>query len=164
MYVDVQVYKEVMARWASGVTVVTAQVDGKPIGITASSLSSVSVNPPQVLICVGNTLYTHHAIQQSGAFAVNILAADQLEWGMRFAGMLPEGEDRFHDIETTTAITGSPLLPGVLSWLDCRLRHAYDAGDHTIFVGEVVDAGANEAGAPLLYFNRAWRQLQMEPL
>lgn len=164
MSIDVQVFKETMAHWASGVTVVTAQVEGKPIGITASSLSSVSVNPPQVLICVGNTLYTHHAIQESGAFAVNILASNQLEWGMRFAGMLPEGEGRFHDIEYTVGATGSPLLPGVLGWLDCRLRHAYDAGDHTIFVGEVVGGGVGEGEAPLLYFDRAWRQLQVEPV
>jgi flavin reductase (DIM6/NTAB) family NADH-FMN oxidoreductase RutF len=64
----------------------------------------------------------------------------------------------------TRAVTGAPILPDVLGWLDCRLRHAYDGGDHTIFVGEVVAAGASETRSPLLYFNRTWRQLDAELL
>ena len=151
-------FKNVLAHWASGVTIVTTVANGQPVGITASSLTSLSLDPPQVLICVARKLYTHSAIMKSGAYAVNILGVDHLEWGMRFAGMRPE-QDRFADIAWTTAFTGSPILPGVIGWLDCRLRHAYDGDDHSIFVGEVLAADYREDMKPLLYFNRNWRQL-----
>jgi flavin reductase (DIM6/NTAB) family NADH-FMN oxidoreductase RutF len=164
MGMDVQSFKDALAHWTSGVTVVTTQMDGRPVGITASSLTSVSLAPPQILICVARKLYTHQAIEQSGVFAVNILGTDHLEWGMRFAGMMPELADRFAGIELQRGITGAPILPDVLGWLDCRLRHAYDGGDHTIFVGEVMAAGATEERSPLLYFNRTWRQLDGTPL
>lgn len=164
MSIDVQSFKNALAHWASGVTVVTTRVDDKPVGITASSLTSVSLDPPQILICVSRKLYTHQAIEQSGFFAVNILGADHLEWGMRFAGMIPELNDRFAGVETYTAVTGAPILADVLGWLDCRVRHAYDGGDHTIFIGEVVAAGATEERSPLLYFNRTWRKMDAEPL
>jgi flavin reductase (DIM6/NTAB) family NADH-FMN oxidoreductase RutF len=156
-------FKNVLAHWASGVTIVTTIADGKPVGITASSLTSLSLSPPQVLICVARKLYTHSAIVQAGAYAVNILGVEHLEWGMRFAGMRPE-RDRFADIAWTTAHTGSPILPGVIGWLDCKLRHAYDGDDHSIFVGEVLAADYREDMQPLLYFNRNWRELAEAPL
>ena len=168
MGVDVQLFKATMAQWASGVTVVTTNLAGERVGITASSFASLSLEPPRVLVCVAKRLYTHHVIEQSQVFAVNILAADQLAWGMRFAGVMPEKEDRFAGIAVETAATGSPLLPGVLGWVDCELRHAYDGGDHTIFVGEVVAAWAIDATRedklPILYHNRQWRQLAAEVL
>ena len=156
-------FKNVLAHWASGVTIVTTMGDGRPVGITASSLTSVSLDPPQVLICVARKLYTHSAILRAGAYAVNILGVEHLEWGMRFAGMRPE-QDRYADIVWTTAHTGSPILPGVIGRLDCELRHAYDGDDHSIFVGEVMAADYRESTQPLLYFNRDWRQLAEAPL
>ena len=163
MSYDTQGFKNALAHWATGVTVVTTMIDGKPVGITASSLTSLSLDPPQVLICVARKLFTHAAIMQRRTYAVNILGVDHLEWGMRFAGMRPE-VDRFADIAWTTAKTGSPILPGVIGWLDCELRHVYDGDDHSIFVGEVVAAGHREDMAPLLYFKRNWRHLADLPL
>jgi flavin reductase (DIM6/NTAB) family NADH-FMN oxidoreductase RutF len=163
MGVDVHDYKNALAHWATGVTVVTTLSGDRHVGITASSLTSLSLEPPQILICVARKLYTHAAIMESGVFAVNILNVEQVEWGMRFAGMIPEHADRFEGIEFDTATSGCAILPGVLGWLDCTLRHAYDGDDHTIFVGEVVAAGF-EDGAPLLYFNRHWRQLSDQRL
>lgn len=157
-------FKNAMAQWASGVTVVTCHHEGKNLGITASSFSSVSLEPPRILVCVAKPLYTHGVIQSSGIFAVNILGTEHLEWGMRFAGMFPEIEDRFAGIDYFQAATGSPILPNVLGWLDCRVAHAYDGGDHTIFVGEVVAAGSRAVGEPILYFNRTWRRLDDTPL
>jgi flavin reductase (DIM6/NTAB) family NADH-FMN oxidoreductase RutF len=161
MGVDVQDFKNALSHWTTGVTVVTTRSGERHIGITASSLTSLSLEPPQILVCVARKLHTHAAILESGVFAVNILSVEQIKWGMRFAGMIPEDGDRFADIEFDTATTGCAILPGVLGWLDCTLRHAYDGDDHTIFVGEVVAAGFQE-GAPLLYFNRHWRQLSDE--
>jgi flavin reductase (DIM6/NTAB) family NADH-FMN oxidoreductase RutF len=161
MGVDAQDFKNALSHWTTGVTVVTTRSGERHIGITASSLTSLSLEPPQILVCVARKLHTHAAILASGVFAVNILSVEQIKWGMRFAGMIPEDGDRFADIEFDTATTGCAILPGVLGWLDCTLRHAYDGDDHTIFVGEVVAAGFQE-GAPLLYFNRHWRQLSEE--
>ncbi len=159
MAIDPQDFRAAMSQWASGVTIVTSINNGARVGITASSLSSVSLEPPRILICLAKRLFTHQVILESKAFAVNILAADQQEWGMRFAGMLPEDGDRFFDIETFTAETGSPLLPGVLGWLDCELSDVYDQGDHSILVGNVVAATASEVHTPILYYHRAWRAL-----
>lgn len=161
---DGDTFKSAMAQWASGVTVVTSVTDAGWVGITASSLTSVSLNPPRVLICVAKRLYTHQVILASGVFAVSILNAEQVEWGMRFAGMMPELTDRFAGIDVRLAETGSPILPDVLAWLDCRVAHAYDGGDHTIFVGDVLAAGAADRTDPVLYFKRHWRKLDAELL
>jgi flavin reductase (DIM6/NTAB) family NADH-FMN oxidoreductase RutF len=163
MSVDEQDFKNALAHWATGVTVVTTRSGDRHVGITASSLTSLSLHPPQVLVCVARKLLTHAAIFESGMFAVNILNVEQLAWGMRFAGMVPESEDRFEGIDFTIEETGCAILPDVIGWVDCRLRHTFDSGDHTIFVGEVLAAGA-QSGAPLLYFNRHWRQLSDQRL
>ena len=163
MGIDAQAFREVMAHWATGVTIVTSRLGSAPVGITASSFASLSLQPPQVLICVNKRLNTNEAINQSGFFAINILSVDQEEWGKLFAGMRPEVTERFADIDWRTAQTGAPILPEVLGWLDCRLSHAYDGDDHTIFVGEVIASGARNTGLPLLYYNRGWRHLADKP-
>lgn len=158
MPVDSQTFKEVMAHWGSGVTVVTTVHEASWKGTTASSLSSVSLTPPMVSVCLAQKLYTHKLVKESGIFAVNILAAHQLEIGKLFAGMYPEIEDRFAQHTWETAVTSSPVLKDALGWVDCKIAHAYPAGDHTIFVGEVMAGNAAQMGAPLLYFNREWGQ------
>jgi flavin reductase (DIM6/NTAB) family NADH-FMN oxidoreductase RutF len=159
MGIEAQAFKEVMAHWATGVTVVTTMVEGSPVGITANSFTSVSLHPPQVLICVNKALHTNGAIHRSRFFAVNILSVEQEDWGKIFAGLKPEVLDRFEGIDWSTGVTGAPILPAVLGWLDCRVSHAYDGDDHTIFVGEVVASDARRQGTPLLYYNRGWRHM-----
>jgi len=156
--VDPQAFKQAMSQFASGVTVVTTLYEGQRSGLTASSFSSLSLDPPLVLVCIARRTATHGVIEKSGIFAVNVLADHQLDFGMRFAGLVPGRKDRFHGIETTAAVTGSPLLPGVLSWVDCRLWKRYEGGDHSIFVGEVIALAATTADTPLLYHNRLWRR------
>lgn len=157
MAVDPQAYKEILARWSSGVTVVTSLAGDTPIGLTVSSFTSVSLEPPLVLISIAKHLDSHEVFRQSGIFAVNILSRDQIEWGKLFAGMYPEVENRFEGIDYLTAVTGSPLLPGVMAWIDCRVWQMYDGGDHTLFLGEVVAASAsNDAPTPLAYHRRQW--------
>lgn len=161
MTADLADFKQALSRWASGVTVVTTlSAEGHPKGMTASSFTSVSINPLLILICVKQGLYTHHLITESGFFAVNMLAHSQIEWGKLFAGMMPEVEDRFADIRYTQAVTGAPILPNVIGWVDCRLHQAFDSGDHTIFVGQVVAAHGTTEGQPLIYANRAWGTFQ----
>jgi flavin reductase (DIM6/NTAB) family NADH-FMN oxidoreductase RutF len=132
--IEPQAFKDTLSHWASGVTVVTAQHGDTRVGITASSFSSVSLTPPQILVCVVKKLYTHQIIEQSGCFAVHILQKEQLDWGKRFA------------------------------WLDCKVSAAYDGSDHTIFVGEVMATASGDLGEPLLYYHRNWRVLDPEPV
>jgi flavin reductase (DIM6/NTAB) family NADH-FMN oxidoreductase RutF len=158
MALDPQSFKAVMGQWPSGVTVVTTVDADGPAGMTASSFSSVSLDPPLVSICIARHLPTHARLSKAGVFAVNILSKNQVQDGLRFAGQLREVGDRFQGIATTTAATGAPLLPGTLGWVDCRVWAMHAGGDHTIFVGEVLDAGIDRTAAPLLYHSRAWGQ------
>jgi len=157
MTVTIPEFKQAMAQWASGVTVVTTCAENGALkGMTASSFTSLSIDPLLILICVAKKLYSHQVLLQNQIFAVNILSEHQKYWGELFAGMHPEIEDRFSVTGYKTAITGSPILPDVLAWLDCRLYQTHDAGDHTIFIGEVVAAQGNGGALPLTYFNRQW--------
>ena len=159
MTIQPATFKEAMSQFASGVTVITTAYEAAVHGMTASSFCSLSLKPPLVLVCIAQGARSHALMQESGVFAANILRAGQLEWGMRFAGLFPEIEDRFADVAYQTAVTGSPILPGTLSWVDCKLHRAYAGGDHTIFVGEVIACGIGVDGVPLLYYDRHWRQL-----
>lgn len=159
MAIHPNTFKQTMSRFASGVTVVTTHYQGEKHGMTASSFCSVSLDPPLVLVCIARHVRSHCFIEKSGVFAVNILGADQVEWGKRFAGMKPEIEDRFTGIKAGVAATDSPILPDTLGWVDCELRYAYAGGDHTIFVGEVIAGGTSDKDKPLLYYNRTWREL-----
>jgi len=158
MTFDPNDFKRAMGQFASGVTVVTTKHGDTPIGITASSFTSLSLNPPLVLVSLDKKLFTHNVIAESGFFAVNVLSSRQLELGMRFAGMKPEIKDRFAGLDIHTAETGAPLLPNSLAWVDCKVWNMYDGGDHTIFVGEVKALSVSDLDMPLLYHNRLWRR------
>lgn len=155
MAIDAALFKNTLAQWASGVTVVTVKHNGIYHGMTASSFSSVSLTPPLILVCVAKKAHTHNTLLEAGAFAVNILGASQSDLGKRFAGLLPDITDRFAGIDYTVGETGSPLLTGVLASMDCRVYQAIDAGDHTVVIGEILAAHV-ESGEPLLYSNRRW--------
>jgi flavin reductase (DIM6/NTAB) family NADH-FMN oxidoreductase RutF len=166
--VDAETFRAVLGQWPSGVTVVTTvrtdeQSEGNLAagwhGMTASSFSSVSLDPPLVSVCLARKIWTHDLIDSTGVFAVNILAKDQADVGKRFAGMLGiEVHERFDGLDVRTAETGSPVLGDALGWVDCRVVYAYPGGDHTIFVGEVLAADTPRLTAPLLFHSRAWGQ------
>jgi flavin reductase (DIM6/NTAB) family NADH-FMN oxidoreductase RutF len=156
MTVDAGTFKDTLAQFVSGVTIVTTQHDSTLNGATVSSFTSVSLDPPLILICLQKQIATHDAILASGQFAVNILNERQIDPAMIFAGMQPDITDRFDGQPTITAATGSPILADSLGWLDCRVWQSFDGGDHTIIVGEVLAAGTAESASPLLYHNRQW--------
>ena len=147
-------FRAVMRRFATGVTVVTTIVDGRPKGFTANAFSSVSADPPMVLICVNRLARSHPLISQAGHFCVNILHLDQRVLAERFASHEPV--DPFATIPYGSARTGSPVLEGTLAFLDCELAEEHSAGTHTVFIGTVLACGATD-GAPLGYFNAAYR-------
>lgn len=156
MKIDAWAFRQAMSQFASGVTVVTTVENGTPYGLTASSFTSLSMDPPLVLVCLSKRLETHATIERAGVFAVNILSAAQRELGMRFAGLLPDVDDRFAGLEWRSATTGAPLLNHCLAWVDCRLHAVHEGGDHSIFVGRVEAVGEVQPGEPLLYHNRTW--------
>ena len=157
--INTDIFKQAMSQFAAGVTVITTVYQGKPIGITATAFTSLSVEPPLILVNLNKKLFTHQVVSESGIFAVNMLKSTQKELGMRFAGMMPDIEDRFVGVATETAVTSSPLLTDALAWVDCKTWATYDGGDHTIFVGEVVAASVADDGTPLVYSNRQWQEV-----
>ncbi len=154
--------RKVMRRWASGVAIVAAQAGGRRHGMTVSSFTSVSLEPPLVVISLENHSTTQGLVIASRAFAVNILDETQGDLAQRFAGGIPDGQDRFAGLTAEPGPSGSPILAGGLAYLDCRMTAAYPVGTHTLFVGEVVAAGIRQGGRPLLYFQRDYRRLSME--
>ena len=157
---DELTFKEAVSRFATGVTVVGTMSEQGPIGMTVTAFSSLSLQPPLVLVCIDRGAYLHDQLYQSQNFSVNLLAHHQLEWGMRFAGQTDERPaERFEDIDYLTAESGAPILPGCLAWVDCTLHTTHDGGDHTIFVGHVLASGNSPEDVPLLYFDRRWAGL-----
>jgi flavin reductase (DIM6/NTAB) family NADH-FMN oxidoreductase RutF len=159
-----ETFKAVMNRWCSGVTVISGRGGDRIHGMVASSFTSVSLDPITVLFCANHSTRTHAVVKAAGAFAVNLLAEDQLDTFRVFAGQAGDPEDRFAGEEIATAITGAPILARSLAWLDCRLVADYPGGNtHSIFLGQVVAAGVDGDGAagrpPLTYFDRRAHRL-----
>ena len=157
-------FREAMSRWASGVTVVGAAHQGKRAGLVASSFTSVSADPPTVLVCVDRRSRSLATIEDASAFAVSVLAATQDQAFRVFAGMEGDVPDKFAACgeDVRAAVTGSPVLGGSVGWFDCRLVARHDGGaSHVILIGEVVECGAapDPGLAPLLYYSRATRRL-----
>jgi flavin reductase (DIM6/NTAB) family NADH-FMN oxidoreductase RutF len=123
--------------------------------MTVASFASLSLRPPLVLVCIEKTVKTHDAIAAAGAFAVNILADDQTAVSNRFAS---RSEDKFAESATHEGAYGLPLIDGALTTLECRVTDQLPGGDHTIFVGEVLDAVTHE-GEPLVYFRSGYRAI-----
>ena len=142
-----------MRRFPTGVTVVTSVKDGEPRGVTVNAFSSVSAEPPMVLICINREARSYLYIASSKAFCVNLLGGDQRALAERFSGKLRDRQ--FEDVEFTTAVTGSPVLVGTVGYLDCEVAEEHHAGTHSIFVGHVLDAAAR-AGSPLGYYDGAF--------
>jgi len=157
MAVSAEQFREGLRHWASGVTIVTSSCGERIHGMTVSAFSSVSLDPPLVLVCADKATITHGLIAESGVFAVNVLARGQEALSNRFASKKDEHR-RFEGIEWSRGATGAPILPGVLVALDCRVVAAHDAGDHVIYVGSVESISARQA-EPLVYHVGAYRAL-----
>ena len=158
MTVSVDDFKKALQLWASGVTVVTTSSEKFGLqGMTVTAFSSVSVNPPQVLICINNAADTGEGIQKSQCFAVNILNSGQQDLSNQFAGGTSQ-QQRFENTDWITGITGAPLLNHSLMSLDCKVVEKVLAGTHWIIIGEVQEC-IFRSGEPLLYYCGAYRQL-----
>jgi flavin reductase (DIM6/NTAB) family NADH-FMN oxidoreductase RutF len=157
--IDPENMREAMRQWATGVTIVSSLHAGKRHGMTVSSFTSISLDPPLVLVSLAKEARTHDLVQRSGIFGVTMLNVGQEDISDRFAGRTTEDQDRFADLEIFRLETGAPFLTGGLSFLDCNVISTLDIGDHTLFIGEVIAMQVNHKGEPLIYHNRGYRRL-----
>ena len=150
MTIDTKELRFAFGNFATGITIVTSlDADGEPLGITANSFSSVSLDPPLVLFSVDRGAYSLEAFQISRRFAINILSTDQEDMSNRFA---KASVDKWSGVDFETWETGCPILTGSLASFDCRTWQTYDGGDPVIFVGEVEQMSLNTDLEPLLFF------------
>src|SRR5580704_11983567 len=152
-------YRRACAQFATGVTVITVLDEkGHPHGMTVNSFTSVSLDPPLVLVSIDlrNAILGHFI--SSSWFAINILAEHQEQLSRRFSS---PAENRFIDVNWHAGVSGTPILDGVLAHLECSVVQTFEAGDHTVLVGEVRQAGYVE-GKPLVYFNSGYQSLVPE--
>lgn len=155
---DERRFRDVIGHFTTGVTVVTSlRADGRPCGLTANSVASVSLDPLLMLVCLDREAASHGCVIDGGAFAVSILSHEDEALARRFAE--GEREDRFVALEWRAEVTGSPVLARSLAWVDCRVRDVHEGGDHSIVVGEVVACGAR-SGEPLVFYRGEYKRIR----
>jgi flavin reductase (DIM6/NTAB) family NADH-FMN oxidoreductase RutF len=148
--------RRVMGHYATGVTVITTfSKEGKLHGLTANAVSSLSLDPPLLVICVDKKAESYPSFEESGVFTVNILADDQEDLSRRFA---VSGGEKFEGVAYRRGANGAPILNGALGHLECKLHASYEGGDHTIYLGLIEEAETREA-KPLLFFRGGYRAL-----
>ena len=157
MPIDDAQFKHALSHFASGVTIVTTEHEGTDYGLTVASFASLSLSPPLVLVCISKSSSSHEPIVESGKFGVSILGSDQEAVSGRFAA---RGGDKFAGLDVRRGTLGVPLIGNALATLECRVTNQVVGGDHSIFIGEVVDTQTRE-GAPLLYFRAAYREMRL---
>lgn len=158
---NAHLFRQVMRRYPTGVTVLTVR-DGDHIhGMTANSFTSVSLDPTLVLVCINNKNATHQLVTRAGAFALNILSEQQAHLAQRFAHQVEQPANPFADIAYHAGITGAPIFEDSVAFLDCHVVAAHPAGDHTIFIGEVQSAGFGNArnANPLVWLDGKYTSL-----
>lgn len=159
MALDPNALRQTMRQWSTGVTVVTTVAGQERAGMTVSSFTSVSLQPPTVLVCLNKETYAHDLVMKSGVYGISLLGVGQEVLSNRFAGLDPTVSDRFAGLNLITAVTGAPLLADAIAWFDCVVKQTLDTTTHTIYVAEVVYANSDPSRAPLVYHNRSYNVL-----
>ncbi|MEM9570475.1 MAG: flavin reductase family protein [Pseudomonadota bacterium] len=154
---DTLAFRAAAGRFATGVTIVTTMSETVPIGVTANSFTSVSLDPPLILVCLGKALGCVDAFSDTEHFAVNVLKSAQRDTSVRFA---TKGIDRFDGTDWNVSETNTPLLDDALARIECLKHSQMDYGDHTIFIGQVLSCTYDPTDEPLLYFGGEYRSLQ----
>ena len=149
-----------MRNWATGITIVTVEHEGVQHGMTVSSFTSLSLDPPLIYVAIYDTSRTHQLVTSARHFGGTSLAADQEEISNRFAGRIPDTEDRLAGLKVETLVSGAPFISGGLSFFDCRITQSISLGTNTLFIGEILDARSIESGDPLLYFDQKYQKFE----
>jgi flavin reductase (DIM6/NTAB) family NADH-FMN oxidoreductase RutF len=158
MPVDQAIFRSVLGRFASGVTVVTIREGETDHGMTASAFCSLSLDPPLTLVCIERSTRMHELLTRVDRYAVNLLTSNQEALSRRFAE--PPDDTRFDGVGFDRGVTGAPLLRDVLAHLECDLVARHPGGDHTIIVGRVISASSAEDSRPLLYYRGGYAALE----
>ena len=153
-------YRRIVGSFATGVTVVTTAVDGWLHGMTANALTSVSLDPLLLLVCVDKEAHAHEQFIKGSYFGVNILTAEQEELSIRFAAHTEPEQGRLQGAAYYFGPNGTPVLEGCLAYVECALTDRAEGGDHTVFFGEVVDGELLSDAPPLVFFQGGYRGLQ----
>ncbi|MEO5509213.1 MAG: flavin reductase family protein [Longimicrobiales bacterium] len=155
MSLDSPEFRRILGHWASGVAIVTTRTgQGRPCGLTANAISSLSLDPPLVLTCVERSADTHDCILETRSFAICVLDNTAERIARRFA--TDDIAEKFEGVAFHEEVTGAPVLDDALAWVDCELHAQFDGGDHSIFVGRVLRGDARE-GEPLIYYRGGYR-------
>ena len=164
MSITSEEFRSALRLFPAGVTIVTIKAPGHdaPHGLTVSAFVSISPEPPLSMVAIDHRALGRELLEVPGAvFAVNILPQGKMELSNRFAWV--KDEDRFAEGDWGTAVTGAPVLQDALAWLDCTIYGRFDAGTHTLYLGEVQASGVpNPDADPLIYWNRGYRRLALE--
>jgi flavin reductase (DIM6/NTAB) family NADH-FMN oxidoreductase RutF len=152
-------FKDALASWASGVSVVSTRAGGLVHGVTVSSFASLSLDPPLVIACINQGSRLPPMIREAGAFAVSLLSAEQHDASSAFARSGREPGPAFPGVAQEHTRSGLPVVGGAMAYLDCVLHGEVAVGDHTIVVGRVVEAVSSPDKAPLVYYRRRYRTL-----
>ena len=152
---DSALQRQIMGRFATGVTLVPARSDEKILGMTANAVLSLSLDPPLILVSVNKKNQMHKFLKKSNCFAINVLRDDQEEISRRFA---TPGPKDFSDLELVESKTGSPVLVNALAFIDCQIVQVVPGGDHDMFIGKPL-AGETRDGNPLIFYSGQYTQL-----
>lgn len=152
MDIDPEAVRAAHRKFVTGVTIVTTDDDGVPLGLAVNAFTSVSLSPPLILVCVSHTSTTYGALFRADSFAVNVLAADQAATAARFAS---KSSDKFKGIPWRRGVGGAPILDGVSAYFDVEMRERVRASTHSMFIGKVVDAAGFDR-QPLIYLSGAF--------
>lgn len=154
MTLDSEQFRQAMRAWTTGVAIITARRGDVQQGMTINSFTSLSLDPPLIMVALQGHTHTHDLVKETGEFGVTILAEDQRDLSLRFARH--EVEDRFAGVETEALGLSAPHIQGGLAWFDCRVRQSHEVGKNTLFIAEVEAVRVFRAGRPLVYHNREY--------
>jgi len=153
-------FREIMSRFVTGVTIVTSCHSNEVHGLTCNAFCSISLHPPTILVSISTNTRSDRLMRQSKVLAVNVLSDSQTELSNRFAGRHKHKEaDRFEGFQWRKGVTGAPIFEGTQAYLDCKVVNAFESGDHTLFVAEVLDSGVQETLSPLIFYRSEYMTL-----
>tara|TARA_B100000902_G_scaffold18579_1_gene22279 strand:- start:2162 stop:2650 length:489 start_codon:yes stop_codon:yes gene_type:complete len=152
MAITDETFKELMKRFASGVTLITFENEGKLSGLTVSSFCSLSMNPPLILICIDKKIPSHDSLKNGGSFGVNICTSEQGKLAWDFANSNIDKNELILSLNHRITDDKVPLLNDCLASMECTLKETYEGGDHTIFVGQIESGDFSEKSDPLVYY------------
>jgi flavin reductase (DIM6/NTAB) family NADH-FMN oxidoreductase RutF len=153
-------FRRVCSKYATGITILTVlDARGAPHGMTANSFTSVSLDPPLILVCIDKRTSILGNFETGTRFAINVLDESQKDLSSLFAR---SRQDRFEGLDWTPGVTGVPVFPGVLATLECAVTQMVDAGDHVVVIGEALHAAWRDEGQPLIYFNSGYQALRSD--